>query len=343
MNLLRGLDSRWRQFRRLVKHRLGVLDPLRLDVYRGFASDQRVVLRGRALENELPAPADPNDNLFVNLRRSLRLFESDEVPGVQLTVTFADVTCDVVTDSEGYFDVEVPLTQAPRAGWLPSAVEVRGGDLEQSREVVGVGQVLVPPANARFGVISDIDDTILRSHVQSRARQVYVTLLGNSISRLSYPGTPELYRGLERASQGGPFFYVSRSAWNVHVVLERFIERQGLPLGPLLLRDIGLLPRRSASASHKPREIERVLSMYPNMPFVLIGDSGQGDADTYTALARQHPGRVLAILVRNVSNNRCRRRTEHHLRQRCPAGCDHLVFDTADAARDFCRARGLWQ
>lgn len=337
------LDIRWRKFRRHLKHHLGVLDPLRLDVYRGFASEDRAVLRGRALENELPARPDTDDGAFANLRRSLRLFESDEVAGVQLTVKFAGVSCDTVTDSEGYFDVELPMTHALPPGWHPIVVEVRGDDFAQSCGVLGRGQVLVPVPSARFGVISDIDDTILRSHVQNRVRQAYVTLLGNSISRLSYPGTPELYQGLKRASEAGPFFYVSRSAWNVHAVLEAFIERQGFPVGPLLLRDIELLSEHSSSAPHKPNEIERILRMYPDTPFVLIGDSGQSDPDTYATLARQHPGRIKSILLRNVSSDRRCRRIDRHLRQQCPAGCDHLLFDSADAARDFCRARGLWR
>jgi hypothetical protein len=35
--------------------------------------------------------------------------------------------------------------------------------------VTGEGEVLVPPATARFGVISDIDDTVIQSRVSRKA------------------------------------------------------------------------------------------------------------------------------------------------------------------------------
>ena len=42
--------------------------------------------------------------------------------------------------------------------------------------------------------------------------------------------------------------------------------------------------------------------MYPNMKFILIGDSGEKDADIYTKIATEFPGRILAIYLRNVNH-----------------------------------------
>jgi hypothetical protein len=51
-----------------------------------------------------------------------------------------------------------------------------------------------------------------------------------------------------------------------------------------------------------------MLALYDDLPFVLIGDSGQRDPEIYGQVVREHPGRVLAIYIRNVSREPARRR-----------------------------------
>ena len=339
---VRRMDLGWLKLRRRIKHRLGVLDPLRLDVYLGYAGAERAVVRGRALENELPKRPAPEDTLVDNLRRSLRQLESDEVPELILELTFAGQTLELKTDDEGYFHADFVLEQPLAPGWAPVGVQVRKGEFELSEGVVGEGRVLVPSPNARFGVISDIDDTILQSHVRNRWRQARVTLLGNAITRLSYDGTSELYQGLRSAGHDAPFFYVSRSAWNIHPVLEHFIEHQGLPMGPLILRDVGIFTDREARRGHKKREIDRILRIYPKLSFVLIGDSGQRDALIYSDIASENPGRVLAILIRNVSPEPRRRQVDRVLRERC-SSVPWCIFGDSREAIGLCRRHAIWQ
>ena len=49
-----------------------------------------------------------------------------------------------------------------------------------------------------------------------------------------------------------------------------------------------------------------MLEFYPEMPFILIGDSGQEDPEIYAAFAQEFPERVLAVYIRNVSQNLAR-------------------------------------
>ena len=39
---------------------------------------------------------------------------------------------------------------------------------------------------------------------------------------------------------------------------------------------------------------------FPGMKFILIGDNGQHDPQTYAKIANDHPGRVLAIGIRQL-------------------------------------------
>ncbi|HEU5073765.1 MAG TPA: phosphatase domain-containing protein, partial [Polyangiaceae bacterium] len=260
------------RWKRRLKQRLGLLEPLRLDVYGGYAGQRGAIVWGRALEDEVPAGPTPKDTLFDNLQRSLRQLHSDEVPALGLSVQLASYAATVVTDDEGYFATELEFTEPLTPGWwVAQARTLDVSPLEPP--ATGKGNVLVPDAGARFGVISDIDDTILQSHVRNRVKQAYVSLLGNAVTRLSFPGTRDLYVGLERAGNGAPCFYVSRSAWNIHATLEHFIAHQGLPKGPLILRDVGLFNDREKRRGHKRREIERIFATYPELPFILIGDS----------------------------------------------------------------------
>jgi hypothetical protein len=44
-----------------------------------------------------------------------------------------------------------------------------------------------------------------------------------------------------------------------------------------------------------------MLALYRDLPFILIGDSGQRDPEIYARTVQEHPGRVLAVYIRNVS------------------------------------------
>jgi phosphatidate phosphatase APP1 len=51
---------------------------------------------------------------------------------------------------------------------------------------------------------------------------------------------------------------------------------------------------------HKLGAIREILDVHPTLPFVLVGDSGQEDAEIYARIAREHPGRIHAIYIREV-------------------------------------------
>jgi hypothetical protein len=74
----------------------------------------------------------------------------------------------------------------------------------------------------------------------------------------------------------------------------------------LFLREWGIswrspLPRKAAD--HKQELIQNMLELYQELPFVLIGDSGQHDPEVYRQIVEEHPGRVLAVYIRNVSRD----------------------------------------
>lgn len=274
--------------------------------YRSFGTDDALVVRGRVLHEALPAAAEPGQSLWHNLWDAFRRIESDEARGVPLTVTCGASSVEAVTDDEGYF--EVRLAQARGVcdadGWCTVTVTApdTGVDAPLAQ---AVGEVLIPPVTARFGVISDIDDTILQTQATSLVRSAWATLLQNAATRLPFPGVAALYRALQDGATGAdhnPIFYVSSSPWNLYDFLVEFMQVRGIPAGPIFLRDYGIdMFTQALSHEHKLEAMRRVLNAYPHLPFVLMGDSGQKDPELYTRLVEEYPGRVLAIYIRDVS------------------------------------------
>jgi phosphatidate phosphatase APP1 len=172
------------------------------------------------------------------------------------------------------------------------------------------GRVYIPPARSRFVVISDIDDTVMHTGVANKLGMVWRLFVADAQSRVAFPGVAALYRALHAGvsgEEGNPMLYVSRAPWGIYEVLEEFFHLHGIPVGPVLfLREWGLswkspLPRKAAD--HKQELIRNMLELYKDLPFVLIGDSGQHDPEVYRQIVDEHPGRVLAVYIRNVSRD----------------------------------------
>lgn len=343
-NYRRALRRTIRDFaalRRRVKRRLGCLAPLRITLYGGYGTCSAIRVLGRVLE-ETPA-ADPtaSDRGLSNFKRAFAQLESDEVPGVEIELTAGGTRAHAITDEDGYIDVRVPLAIPAATPWLPVHARVVRAPYPLRAAATATTSVLIPGRDARFGVISDIDDTLLRTHVQNKLKMLYVTLLGNALTRLSFEGTRDLYRGLARAGQDAPFFYVSHSMWNIFPLLDRFIAHQGLPRGPLLLRDVSLFRERGAHPD-KARAIEDVFATYPDLRFVLLGDSGERDLEIYLDAARAHPGRILTILIRNVSDIASAVQLRELAKGAVHTVFPALVFDDSHQAIAHCRELGLW-
>src|SRR5690606_19421099 len=200
--------------------------------------------------------------------------------------------------------------------------------------------VLAPPASARFGVISDLDDTVIRTDATSLVRMLRATLFHNAHTRLPFEGVAAFYRALHDGATRGeanPVFYVSSSPWNLFDLLVEFLQVRGIPLGPVMLRDWGIssaTPLPTAHGPHKRSHIAQILSFYPHLPFLLIGDSGQEDPEIYRDIGAAHPERVLAIYIRNVARDPLRRKAVDALAKkvRSAGGTMVIAEDTYEAA-----------
>ena len=177
--------------------------------------------------------------------------------------------------------------------------EVPGHEVEPLGATV---PVRVPGPDARLGVISDIDDTIVYTGAFAFLKNWRTVVANSPEAREAFGGVADLYQALTDGERN-PLFYVSSSPWNLFDLFERYMALNGIPLGPMLLKDFGLDETKWLTGGHdghKTQAIERVFDTYPHLPFVLVGDSGQRDPAIYAGIAEKHPRRVAAVLIHEV-------------------------------------------
>ena len=292
-----------------VKHRLGIgYGPLQILPYRSFGLEDRLTVMGRVLAQTHDFTADEGDRWWDNLADMYRRFASREVVGAPLVVRYGEAEVRTTSDAEGYFRIQIPLpTPVLRPGWTLADVQLEDAPaFNQVKPVTAQAEVLVPPSNADFGVISDIDDTIVLTHATSFLKMARMVFLNNARSRLPFAGVAAFYQALARGpqlTQNNPFFYVSSSAWNTYDLLVDFMALNEIPSGPLLLADYGMDETSFPFASHddhKLAQIRNILDTYTDLRFILIGDSGQRDRAIYTQINEEYPKRILAIYIRDV-------------------------------------------
>ena len=267
-------------------------------VYDGYGQPDAFRVSGRVLHDSGRTPEGAGDGAMQNLVRTMADLDSREVSRVDLTVTIAGVSYSATSDSDGMFQVRVKgllSASALPVGPVPvEAVLVVGG-------AVGRGTLHVVPASG-VALISDIDDTVMKTWVTDKGRMAQTVLLKNGAQVEAVGGAAAAYRQA-RVSGVDAVFYVSSSPQNLYPRLRYFLEHHGFPAGPLFLKNLGddsLL----AHDSYKLDRLERIAADVPGVRFVLVGDSGERDPEIYREFRRRHPARVTGIIIRLVPGSK---------------------------------------
>jgi phosphatidate phosphatase APP1 len=282
---------------------------LRIEAYHGYGTGDRIYLKGRVLRDPGVREVRADSGVLRNLANTARRMMTDEIPYARVGARYGGAEGAAQADREGYFGIVLPI-DAPaeqRSRWHEVELELLEPESPDA-PVRATARVLIPPADAEFGVISDIDDTVVRTEATSLLRMLRIVLLTSAHTRMPFDQVDSLYRALEAGSDGerrNPVFYLSSSPWNFYDLLEEFFRVHGIPEGPLLLRDWNFSPRKLIGMGHQEHKLIRLrhlFEVYAELPWVLIGDSGQEDPEIYREAVREYPGRVRAIYIRDVTS-----------------------------------------
>jgi phosphatidate phosphatase APP1 len=294
-----------------------------------------LLVRGRVLVDKRITRVNTAEPLWRNMLNTYRRFMSAEVGGARIVGSYHGAVVETVTDEEGHFQIRLQPRTLLGGPWHEVTLNL------PEANVSAIAHVLVPSSDAQFGVISDIDDTIVQTNATSLLRMAR-SIVNNAAARLPFEGVADLYSALHGALN--PIFYVSSSPWNLYEVLHDYMDINKIPHGPMFLQDWGIDDKTLILASHtehKLAQVQTLVDYYPDLKFVLIGDSGQHDPEIYLRVIQTHPGRVLAAFIRDVTPDLRDHAVARILEQANAAGVEMLYVRDSNEAMVHARRLGL--
>jgi phosphatidate phosphatase APP1 len=261
--------------------------------FSGYGGEGWIRVLGRVL---LVRPARDDSAAKPRARnvRGWRSFTSVPDGDVAVIVTAGGKEHRVTADRGGVIDTRLEIDLP--AGW--NTITMR---TEDSGTVTA--PVFVVDAKARFGIVSDIDDTVMVTTLPRPLLAAWNTFVLDEHARTPVAGMSVLYERLVREHAGSPVIYLSTGAWNVAPTLTRFLSRNLYPAGALLLTDWGPTHDRlfRSGKQHKRENLVRLAAEFPKLKWLLIGDDGQHDEELYGEFSRAHPTSVAAVCIRQLS------------------------------------------
>ncbi|RRD47408.1 App1 family protein [Tessaracoccus sp. OH4464_COT-324] len=263
--------------------------------YIGYGTREQLRVMSRVLL--APADGDPLARAAgaALYRRGWRNFIAVSRMDAAVTLTIGNARVPVAADRGGYIDVRIKNPGLP-PGWHDITITSAGG-------VSAVAPVQVIDDDVRFGIVSDIDDTILSTWLPRPMLAAWNSLILTEQARQAVPGMARWFQQLLAAHPGAPIIYVSTGAYNTFPMIRRFQGRHGFPTGAMLLTDWG--PTNTgwfrSGPDHKRTALRELARDLPNVRWLLIGDDGQHDPQLYAEFAELQPDHVLARGIRELT------------------------------------------
>lgn len=228
------------------------------------------------------------------LMNRLRPFMTMPLANIPITMFFYNDTQSqsksVYTDESGHFKVRAALN------FVPDKIRVLASETLSATEDVHITE------SHGVSLVSDIDDTIKHSAIASGAKEIFKNTFIRELGDLTVPGVKEWYNKM--AEMGVKLHYVSNSPWQLYPLLKTYFSLAGLPPGSFHLKQYsGVLQGIFEPAGERKKaSLDRIMQDFPDRQFILVGDSGEADLEVYTDVVLEHPGRVLAVFIRDVTN-----------------------------------------
>lgn len=278
---------------------------LDLKLYRGYVNEEELVVTGHVFNSWAPDKYRLDTKGFRHAVAIIHMFRIAPYPNVEVTMTFKGLKITTRTLDDGFFRFTVPFNEVLESGWHPYQVSCKIYDFG----IVNCGELL-KPFESKLGIVSDIDDTFLLSHSNSFLRKLYVLLFRNVNRRKVFDDVVQHYKALSSAGQTNDqsfnsFFYVSSSEWNLYEFIESFAKLHELPKAIIKLKKIktgisDFLFTGRGSHDHKFEKIKDIISFYPQLDYVLLGDDSQHDPDIYERICKIFPMNIRAVYIRQT-------------------------------------------
>lgn len=255
-------------------------------VFPGLGRPTLVTVRGQALKTS------PENHKAGGLEKNVRRLASFAWEGAAVEVSFQGQVRQAVSDKDGLFEASFPAAQASPFPVGALVAKAAAGAAS------GEGPVQVVADDAPFLVVSDFDDTVAVTHVQSKRELLKSALLSDESTTPPVEGMAAFYACLAQAAPAPGFAFVSGSPVEFSPRLQGFLSKHGFPPAALHLRVLGT----KTLSGYKEPHLRALLSRFPQK-FVLVGDSGEADPEVYTTILKEFPGRIAAVYIRDVGRS----------------------------------------
>ncbi|MDT0676256.1 App1 family protein [Autumnicola musiva] len=281
---------------------------LDLKLYRGYVNDQELVVFGHLFKSWAPDKYRLDRRGIRHAFSIIHMFRIKPLPNVKIRLKFRGLDVTTKTQDDGYFRFSIPFTEELESGWHSYEIICELHEFG----IIEKGELL-KPYESKFAIISDIDDTFLISHSNSFFKKLYVMLSKNVNKRKIFDDVVKHYRALSIAGQdskeaSNSFFYVSSSEWNLYEFIEEFARIHELPKAVIKLKKIktgirDFLSSGRGSHNHKYEKIKDIISFYPKLQYVLLGDDSQKDPYLYERICKTYPLSIGAIYIRQTKGS----------------------------------------
>ncbi len=280
---------------------------LDLKLYRGYVNDEELIVFGHLFESWAPDKFSIEKKGIKHAHAILHKFRIKPLENFKVRLRFKDLDVTTKTQKDGYFRFTIPYDTPLEPGWHEYEVTCKMYEFG----MIEKGELL-KPYPSKLAIISDIDDTFLISHSNSIFKKLYVMLSKNINKRKVFDDVVKHYTRLSQAGQNSKeatnsFFYVSSSEWNLYDFIEEFASMHDLPKAVIKLKKIKTGLRDFVSTGrgnhdHKFIKIKDIISFYPKLKYVLLGDDSQHDPYLYERICKTFPMNIKAVYIRQTTS-----------------------------------------
>jgi len=272
-----------------------------IEIYNCYGNDKRVIVQARVLDAHKFTEAKKDDDIFTNLKRKLGIIFNDERENVNITIEINGEKFERKSDDEGY--LEFDLSFEKKALKPNQKIDLY---LTNYKEIENSCNLFIPSDKRQTGIISDFDDTIIISNVTNKLSLLNQLLLKNYKQREVIKGMKRRFEEILRNSPDKPLFIITGSVKQFNKVIRLFLDYHKFPKRTIITKKIHGKNSNSIfeQKDYKSENIEKLLRLYPNIEWVLFGDSGEEDRQIYLNIAKKYPSHIKEIYIREIKKER---------------------------------------
>jgi phosphatidate phosphatase APP1 len=270
-----------------------------IEVYNAYGNEHQLFVHGRMLIKDKENNVSKEDSGYTNIWNSINFFHNDEIKNKKVFLTVDKNSYETKSDDEGYFDFNIRTKNRLSMGYKKIDLQI------EKNPNIHHAEATIITAQKMIGIISDIDDTVVVSDVTNKTELLLNTFWKNYKQREVIPTMVERFQKIlldNPPTKPSRLFFLSGSPQHLFTSIEKFLEYNHFPKHVTILKQVhgdNSDPLFDQMA-YKTAKIEELIELYPNMKWVMFGDSGEKDREVYESIKKRYPSKVKGYYIRDV-------------------------------------------